>query len=38
MVLKELILTASAFGGCGGFEGTHFQQFLYWEVVVILKD
>ena len=38
MDLKELILTASALGGCGGFERTHFQQFLHWEGVVVLKD
>ena len=37
MVLKELILTVSALGGCGGLERTHFQQFLHWEVVVILE-
>ena len=24
MVLKELILTVTALGGCGGFERTHF--------------
>ena len=27
MVLKELILTVSTLGGCGGLERTHFQQF-----------
>ena len=30
VVLKELILTVSTLGGCGGFERTHFQQFLHW--------
>ena len=38
MVLKELIFNSSTLGGCGGLERTHFQQFLHWEVVVILKD
>ena len=27
MVLKELILTVYTLGGCGGFEGTHFNSF-----------
>ena len=31
MVLKELILTVSTLGGCGGLERTDFQQFLHWE-------
>ena len=38
MVLKELILTVSTLGGCGGLERTHFQQFLLWEGVVVLKE
>ena len=38
MVLKELILTVSALGGCGGLERTHFQQFLHLQVVVVLKE
>ena len=38
MVLKELILTVSALGGCGGVERTHVQQFLHLEGVVIFKE
>ena len=38
MVLKELILTVSTLGGCGGVERTHVQQFLHWAGVVVLKD
>ena len=38
LVLKELILTVSALGGCGGVERTHVQQFLHWEGVVVLKE
>ena len=30
MVLKELILTVSTLGGCGSFERTDFNQFLFW--------
>ena len=37
MVLKELILTLSTFGGCGGLERTDFK-FLLWEGVVVLKE
>ena len=29
MVLKELILTVSTLGGCGGLERTDFYQFLH---------
>ena len=38
MVLKEMILTVSTFGGCGGLERNDFLQFLYWEGVVLLKE
>ena len=38
MVLKELILTVSTLGGCGGLERTEFLQFLLWEGVVVLKE
>ena len=38
MVLKELILTVSTLGGCGGLERTDFKQFLLWEAVVVLKE
>ena len=37
MVLKELILTVSTLGGCGGLERTHFQQFLHWEGVTVCE-
>ena len=37
-VLKELIfLSVSTLVGCGGLERTHFEQFLYWDGVVVLK-
>ena len=29
MILKELILTVSALGGCGGLERTHFYSFYF---------
>ena len=35
LVLKELILTVSTLGGCGGLERTHFQQFLHWEELIV---
>ena len=39
MFLKELILTVSTLGGCGGLERTHFiLQFPLWEGVVVLKE
>ena len=38
MVLKELILTVSNMGGCGGTERTNFYQFLLWKGVVVLKE
>ena len=38
MVLKELILTVSTLGGCGGLERTHFQQFLLWEGMTVVKE
>ena len=37
MVLKELFYSFY-FGGCGGLERTDFLQFLFWEVVVVLKE
>ena len=30
MVLKEVILTVSALGGCSGHERTDFEQILLW--------
>ena len=38
MVLKELILTVSILGGCGGLERTDFYHFLLWEGMVVLKE
>ena len=38
MVLKELILTVSTLGGCGGLKRTDFYQFLLWEGLVALKE
>ena len=38
MVQKELILTVSTMGRCGGLERNEFYQFLLWVGVVILKD
>ena len=39
MFLKELILTVSTLGGCGGLERTNFiLQFPLWEGVVFLKE
>ena len=40
VVLKELFFffTVSIFGGCDGIERTDFQQFLLWDVVVVLKE
>ena len=39
MVLKELILTVSILGGCGGLERTDFfYSFYCWEGVVVLKE
>ena len=38
MVLKELILTVSTLGGCGGLERTDFLQFILWAGVVVLKN
>ena len=38
MIFKELILTVSILGGCGGLERTQFQHFLHWEAVVVLKE
>ena len=38
MILKELILTVSTLGGCGGLERTDFKQFLLWKGVVIMKE
>ena len=38
MVLKEVILTLSILGGCGGPERSDFYQFPYLEDVVFLKE
>ena len=38
MVVKEVILTVSAFGGCSGHERTDFEQILLWEGVMVLKE
>ena len=39
MFLKELILTVSPLGGCGGLERSHFLTgVLLWEGVVVLKE
>ena len=38
MVLKELILTVSTLGGCGGLERTHFNSFYFGWAVVVLKE
>ena len=38
MVLKELILNSFYIGGCDGLERTDFEQFLFWEGVVVLKE
>ena len=38
MFLKELNLTVSTLGGCGGLERTDSKQFLLWEGVVVLKE
>ena len=37
MVLKELFLTVSTLGGCGGLERTEILQCLLWESVVVLR-
>ena len=38
MVLKELNLTISTLGGCGGLERTAFFTLPTWECVVLLKE
>ena len=38
MILKEVILTVCTLGECGGLERSDFEQFLFWEGVVILKE
>ena len=38
MVLKELILTVSTLGGCGGLERTDFNMFLLSEGLVVFKE
>ena len=38
MVLKELILTVSTLGGCGGLERTDFNSFYFGLGVVVLKE
>ena len=35
---KNLFLTVTILGGCGGLERMDFQQFLCWEGVVVLKE
>ena len=37
LVLKELILTVSTLGGCGGLERTDFEHFLLWKGALVLK-
>ena len=38
MVLKELILTVSTLGGCGGLERTNFNSFYFGEGVMVMKE
>ena len=38
MVLKELILTVSTLGGCGGLERTDFNSFYFGRVSMVLKE
>ena len=38
MALKELILTVSNFGGCGGLERTDLNSFYVGRVAVVLKE
>ena len=38
MVLKELILTVSTLGGCGGLERTDFNSFYFQRVWSVLKQ
>ena len=38
MVLKELIFYYFYLGRCGGLERHDFEQFLFWEGVVVLKE
>ena len=38
MVFKELILTVSTLGGCGGLERTDFNSFYFGRSVVVLKE
>ena len=35
---KNWFWTVSTLGGCGGLERTHFEQFLLWEGVAVLKE
>ena len=35
---KKWFLIISTLGGCGGLEGTDFEQFPLWEGVVVLKE
>ena len=37
MVFKELIVTVSTLGGCGGLQRTNLK-FLLWEDVVVIKE
>ena len=38
MVLAELIFNSSIFRGHSGLDRTDFEQFLYWDSVIILKE
>ena len=38
VVLKEVILTVSPFGACGGLKITDFVTVLLWEVVMVFKE
>ena len=38
LILKELILTVSALGGCGDLERTDFNSFYFGQGVVVLKE
>ena len=37
MVLKNIFLTVSTLGRCGGLERTDLYQLLHWEYVVVLN-
>ena len=38
VVFKELILTVSTLGGCGGLQRTDFEHFLFWAGGIALKE